>query len=304
MELMKGQTVYSVLGEPITVFQLLTHGGENDVYAVTYKGEQKALVWCKDEMRYEQVKKNAELRLSCAMFLLPEVITEKIGGEFGYIMSLHQKECHDLGAFMMNKVRFSSFKTVAEACLKIATAFQSLHEKGYCYQDWNSWNFQINPVNGDVLIHGGDSIGIIGERPKNFSVRYTAPEILYENAVADLQTDHYSLAVLLFILLFMEHPLEGKKSLNSVMTEEMQRSTYGKEAVFIYDIQDDSNRPVEGIHSNVINRWESMPDYVKSAFERAFSKDAIQNPKKRLSEAEWMEVFEKCIQEWDEKEEG
>ena len=89
----------------------------------------------------------------------------------------------------------------------------------------------------------------------------------------------------------MNHPLEGKHWLVPCLTPSHERKLYGEEALFIYDAHDNSNRPVRGVHSNVMMRWNYLPDYMKDAFRNAFSKEAIMNPAVRLRETDWLKLL-------------
>ena len=120
---------------------------------------------------------------------------------------------------------------------------------------------------------------------------YMAPEVVRGIAKPDVQTDKYSLAVVLFKLLFRHDPLEGAKVLKSVcLHEAADLKHYGKEAVFIYDPEDTSNRPVKGVHDNVINLWRVYPEYIRDAFIRSFT-TGIKNPNHRIIENEWQKLF-------------
>ena len=67
------------------------------------------------------------------------------------------------------------------------------------------------------------------------------------------QTDLYSLAVLLFYILLVSHPLEGAREASiKCFDRPAMDKLYGTEPLFIYDPQDDSNRPVPQYHDNAI----------------------------------------------------
>ena len=89
----------------------------------------------------------------------------------------------------------------------------------------------------------------------------------------------------------MNHPLEGKKSLIPCLTPTEAEKLYGSEALFICDPQNNANAPVKNIHANVIARWGFMPDYIKDAFLKAFSQQAIKEPNRRLRELDWLKVL-------------
>lgn len=293
-----GDKIKTTFGTSIQIEKYLAGGGQGDVYVIDYGGKKKALKWYKNvgndpDAFYANLKRNVEKGSPDKAFLWPEAITERTEGSFGYIMDLRPEGYYELSEFMLARdVKFASFRAAVEACIKIVSAFRILHNNGYSYQDLNDGNFFINPKNGDVLICDNDNVapngtnmGVIGKP------RYMAPEIVLGKELPNSQTDRFSLAVILFLILCMNHPLEGKKSLVDCLTPEMAEKIYGSQALFIYDEKDKSNAPVKDIHANVIARWSYMPKYITEAFIRAFSQDAIHEPGHRLRELEWLKVL-------------
>lgn len=293
-----GKILKTDFGAPIKIINYLASGGQGDVYLVEYKGKKKALKWYRNignnpAAFYENLKHNIQKGSPDKAFLWPEAITKKYKENFGYIMNLRPEGYYELSEFMLARdVKFSSFRTAVEACIRITSAFRILHNNGCSYQDINDGNFFINPKTGDVLICDNDNVapngtnmGIIGKQ------RYMAPEIVCRHALPNTQTDRFSLSIILFLILFMNHPFEGKKSLVPCLTPLEAEKLYGSEALFIYDPQNKANAPVKNIHVNVSARWEFMPDYIKEAFVKAFSQTSIKEPNKRLRELDWLKVF-------------
>lgn len=293
-----GKIIKTDFGAPIKIERFLASGGQGEVYIVEFGGKKKALKWYTNsgsnpEAFYENLKRNVENGSPDKAFLWPEAVTEKTDGSFGYVMDLRPEGYYELSEFMLARnVKFSSFKAAVEVCIKIVSAFRILHNHGYSYQDLNDGNFFINPKTGDVLICDNDNVapngtnmGIIGKP------RYMAPEIVMNHSLPNTQTDRFSLSVILFLVLCMNHPLEGKKSLVPCLTPAEAEKLYGSEAVFICDPTDKSNCPVRNIHQNVIARWSYMPDYIKDSFRRAFGQQAITEPGRRLRELDWLKVL-------------
>jgi len=137
----------------------------------------------------------------------------------------------------------------------------------------------------DNVAEYGKNLGIAGK------CRYMAPEIVLEKAQPGIHTDKFSLAVVLFMLLMNNHPLEGKRSYPPCMTEKLERKIYGEQPLFIFDKDDDSNAPVPGINNNAIQRWSLYPSYVQDKFMEAFSQDALKDPSKRIIEKDWLKLF-------------
>ena len=297
----KGTVLESTFDEPIVIESYIAGGGQGDVYVVRYGGEKKALKWYKNLGKnprafYENIERNVKAGTPDKAFLWPEAVTKKTDGSFGYIMNLRPEGYHELSEFILARdVKFPSFKAVVESCIQIVSAFRILHNRGYSYQDLNDGNFFINPKTAEVLICDNDNVapngtnmGVIGKP------RYMAPEIVTGKGAVlpNTQTDRFSLAVILFILLCNNHPLEGRRcAMIPCMTPAMAEKLYGSDALFIYDKDNSDNAPVKNIHKNVIKRWQFMPDYIKSAFLKAFSQDAIKHPEKRLRELDWLKVL-------------
>ena len=291
-----GKIIKTEFGAPVKIEKLLAKGGRSDVYLVDYDGEKKALKWYTNcgnnpETYYQLLKQKIEQGSSDSSFLWPRMITEKTDGSFGCIMDLQQEGCHQLFDFMSAKVEFSSFETAVKACINIVSAFKQLHNHGYCFESIGDY-FLINPENGDLLfcdiddiVPQGMSTGVYGKP------RYMAPELMYKKEMPSVQTDNYSLSVLLFLLLCMSHPLEGRKSIVPCMTPIIEEKLYYSEALFIFDKDNKSNAPNEKIHGNAIECWKMLPEYVKDAFCYAFSQEAIFEPDKRLREDDWLEVL-------------
>ena len=300
-ELTIGTIIKTDFGTPIKVEKLLGEGGQGYVYLVDYAGQKKALKWYKDKALrdpdafYKNLKNNVQKGAPDKAFLWPEAVTERRDGTFGYVMNLRPEGYYELSKIIASdKINFASYRVIAEAAIKITYAFKVLHSIGYSYQDLNDGNFFINIKTGDVLICDNDNAapqdthtGIIGKP------RYMAPEIVTGDGkvMPNTWTDRFSLAVILFILIFTSHPLEGKKWLVPCLTDKIARDLYGTNPVFVCDDNDTSNRPVKGIHENLQNTWPYMPSYLKDAFRNAFSKDALHKPQRRMTEGDWLEVL-------------
>ena len=169
-----GDKVSTWLGGNLEVKKYLAEGGQGRVYLVDYKGENKALKWYKniglgDDFK-NNIRENIKRGAPSDAFLWPIDIAEAPDGTFGYIMDLKPDDYYELTQFMLCNVRFSSYRTIIDAALKIVSAFRILHNRGYSYQDLNDGNFFINPNNGKVLICDNDNVapdgtptGIIGK---------------------------------------------------------------------------------------------------------------------------------------------
>ena len=113
----------------------------------------------------------------------------------------------------------------------------------------------------------GDTAGGILGTP-----RFMAPEIVRGDSLPSIQTDLFSLAVLLFYLFVVHHPLEGSREL-AIHSFDLPAMTklYGTHPLFIFDPQDASNRPVAAYHENAIVFWPLFPQFLRDLFIRSFT---------------------------------
>ncbi len=297
-----------------TVKKILGSGGQGIVYLVDFNGMDYALKWYDiDKIKNARAfRKNIENNIKdgapSEKFLWPKYLTkENSEGTFGYIMDLrpqgydsfvdilntYRLDIDELtGRATKSSVQFSSLHSMVTAVINIVNAFRQLHRAGKSYQDLNDGGFFINVNTGDILVCDCDNIAPDGS---NFGIGgkpgYMAPEVVRGIAKPNVQTDKYSLAVVLFKLLFRGDPMEGEKVVKDVcLTETSELKHYGQQAVFVYDPDDTSNRPVRGIHDNVIKFWRIYPAYVREAFIRSFT-TGIREPNKRIIENEWQKLF-------------
>ena len=290
-ELKIGDNIKLTTGGYVSVIKELGRGGQGIVYLVDLNGEQKALKWylnAPDDKFYKNLEHNIISGPPSEAFLWPEYLTSKQNGSYGYVMKLRPQNYFEFGNFLLAKKTFRSYSAMLAAAMKICNGFMMLHRYGYSYKDLNDGNFFIDPNTGDVLICDNDNVMPQGEKSGIMGkARYMAPEIV-AGGVPDKYSDRFSLAVILFMLFYANHPFEGAKVVACpCMTESFEKKFYGSEALFIYDPDDKSNLPVRGIHQNVIRRWPAFPARLRETFIDEFSKEKLKNPNKRLLETLW-----------------
>ena len=299
-EFQKGQRIKTVSGGELEVIQKLGEGGQGVVYKVNYNGKPLALKWYfgnklnNADKFYRNIQNNIKQGTPTGAFLWPLEITEYFEGSFGYLMELRPPEYKDFSLFLLAKVHFANIEALINTALCITNGFRELHNRGYSYQDLNDGNFFVNPKTGDVLICDNDNVAPYGE---NLGIagkcRYMAPEVVMGQKRPDSHTDRFSLAVVLYMLLFLNHPLEGKRTMCPCLTEELERKFYGSDPVFVWDPANDANRPLRGVHTNEIKLWPLYPAFVRKTFEKAFSHEVMvgNDTTHRVIEKEWQEVF-------------
>lgn len=295
-----GDKVPLELGGNAEILEVLGQGGQGIVYRASFAGREYALkMYFQNKLRRPEIFRD-NLRTLCEdktpndAFLMPRLLTADTDEGFGFMMDLIPGEYKPFSDILNARVKLSGLYSVVNSAIKITSAFRELHNSGKSYQDMNDGGFFIRPSDGDVLICDCDNIAPYGEhlgiagKPG-----YMAPEIVRGEKAPDKYTDRYSLAVVLFRLLLRGDPLEGGKVLKSVcLTEEAERRHYGFEPIFVYDPDNDSNRPVRGVHNNIIKFWRIMPDYIREAFEFSFTV-GLNEPSKRLIEKQWLDLLKR-----------
>lgn len=294
-ELKTGDKVNLTNGVQAKIVKELGRGGQGIVYLVELGGKQMALKWylkAPDNKFYKNLEENISKGAPSNAFLWPEYLTRKEKGSYGYIMKLRPQGYYEFGQYLLARRQFGSFEAMLNAAMKICEGFYKLHLSGLSYQDLNDGNFFIEPQTGDVLICDNDNVmpdgrksGIMGK------ARYMAPEVVGGKA-PDKYSDRFSLAVILFMLFYGNHPFEGSRVLACpCMTETFEKKFYGSEILFIYD-DNKENRPVRGVHNNVLRRWPAMPKQLQDAFKEQFSKEILSSPDKRMIEKKWKGVIQ------------
>ena len=294
-QLQSGAILTSQAQVRYTVVSLLGNGGQGEVYDVEAGGTHKALKWYFPKnalpQQLEILKRLVEMGSPDAAFLWPEdLIFSPDGKTFGYIMPLRPKNYKGLVDLL--KFRISpSFYARCRTAYNLARAYEKLHASGNCYRDINYNNLFFDPDTGDVLICDNDNVapkdmpGLVEGFPG-----FMAPEIIRGDAKPSRYTDQHSLAVLLFQLFMIADPLLGKLEASIKCWDlPAQNKLYGTNPVFIYDPNNDSNRPVPGIHDNAIIYWGLYPQELKNLFIESFT-IGLSSPNKRVTEKRWMDV--------------
>jgi DNA-binding helix-hairpin-helix protein with protein kinase domain len=298
--LSKSQQIKLTDARTITAIGKLGEGGQGTVYRVRMDGtkEERALKWyfiekiIDPQVFYSNLKENIKNGSPSPSFVWPEALTEWVNGTFGYIMQIFPKDYKGFSKYLMARVRFGSYRAMINAALNIVVAFKDLHNKGYNYQDLNDGNFSIEPLTGDVLICDNDNVmghgqssGVLGK------ARYMAPEVVRGEKTPDKKTDRLSLAIMLFMLLVGDHPLEGAKTNVPALTNKYDKKFFGSEPLFIFDETDNTNRPVQGLHKNAIDFWPCFPSFIQKAFKKSFSQESLLQANGRLLEQEWLHLL-------------
>lgn len=294
-----GQTIHTVLGKTIKVKTFLGAGGQGSVYVVDYAGEDKALKWYHKDIFLsvddfkENLRENVFKTSPAPEFMWPIDMTDDFQGSFGYVMDLRPKGYYEATEFLLHTVAFKSYRRAIDACMAVVSAFRQLHNQGMSYKDINGGNFFFDPNTGRALICDIDNVGPSNRQTGILGTpRFMAPEIVVGKSLPNTRTDSHSMAVMLFMLLCMGHPLEGKRSLVPFLDAQHQTALYGADPIFMMDPTNTANAADPAIHGTVLSVWRCFPQYMRDMFLRAFSHDALtKNPNARPTEKEWLDAL-------------
>ncbi|HEX3551770.1 MAG TPA: serine/threonine protein kinase [Thermoanaerobaculia bacterium] len=277
-----------------TVGSFLGGGGQGEVYVASTEGQDLALKWYFPETattaQQAALEDLVQRPAPDERFLWPiELVKadDNIGG-FGYVMPLREQRFHSLFDLMKGRVD-PSFRTLLTAGIALADSYWHLHAKGLCYCDISFGNAFFDPQTGDVAICDNDNVTIDKKSDGRVcgTPRFMAPEVVL-GAPPSSDSDRFSLAVLLFYMLHLHHPLEGAKE-QAIRCLDLValRKLFGEEPVFIFDPVDASNRPVRGVQDNAEAYWKIYPQSLHDLFTRVFTVGLRDPQSGRVRETEW-----------------
>ena len=297
-----GQTVTTEpSGLRCVVDSFLGGGGQGEVYRARLDKQAVALKW------YFPHNASGEHRAALSdlvrrgaptpKFLWPlELAVARDVPQWGYVMLLREPRFTGIVDMMARRVE-PTFRALATAGLELAHAFLQLHSQGLCYRDISFGNVFFDPNSGEVLICDNDNVGVDGVAAGGIlgTPDFMAPEIVRGAARPSTRTDLYSLAVLLFYMFHLHHPLFGKRLLRIKSLDLPARVRLcGTDPLFIFDPRDKSNEavprsvdPYGEAGDNALAYWPIYPQFLRDLFTRAFT-DGLRDPEHgRVREGEW-----------------
>ena len=291
-------------GKTVRICEFLGEGGQGEVYLIDVEGERLAFKYYKEpptpDFTYN-LKNNIAKGAPSETFLWPKRFVEFSEGYCGYLMDIRPKNYVSFISYLTAKNTFKDTQTLLNWCIELTKSFKLLHERGYSYQDLNDGSFFLDPNDGKLLICDNDnitadkrSLGVLGK------MRYMAPEIVRgdkdkntgDRQMPDTHSDRFSLAIILFLAFCLGNPFEGeclKKYV--IVNEKAEMEMFGTHPVYIYSDVDASNRPIRGYHTAVLNRFPSLPSYIKEAFHRTFVDGLTDRENGRTTEIEWLRLL-------------
>jgi len=276
------------------VENFLGSGGQGEVYRALLADKPVALKWYYPASATPDQQKALETLIKMGTpsdrFLWPiELATSTASAGFGYVMPLRDRRFRGIVDLMKRRIE-PGFRALATAGLELSHSYLQLHTKGLCYRDISFGNVFFDPDTGEILICDNDNVAVDNQSRSAVygTPRFMAPEIVRGEGTPSTQTDLFSLAVLLFYMFVMHHPLEGKKELAiKCLDLPAMKKLYGTEPLFIFDPADDSNAPDPQSQRNALAFWPLYPRFLRDLFTKAFT-DGIRDPQHgRVRESNW-----------------
>jgi len=283
-------------GHACRVERFVGEGGQGAVYAVTAPGlgpDRYALKWYHpgraDRRQWDALVDLIDRDPPHPRFLWPLDLVNAPGLDgFGYLMPFRDDSYVGLADLVSGRVD-ADLRQLTTMGMELAESFLYLHNAGLCYCDISFANVFFQPGTGSVLICDNDNVTVNESVGSSISGTpyFMAPEIVRGQAMPSTSTDLYSLAVLLFYLFLVHHPLEGGREAAFQTWDDAQIELFGNHPVFIFDPTDASNAPVPGEHDNAIVSWPIYPRFLRDLFTSAFTRGLVDPRNGRVQESVW-----------------
>jgi len=238
-----------------TPLRELGKGGEGQVFELVNNSAQVLKIYTElltplkvSKLRLMASLANNTLRQYAAW--PDDVVTAPNGQVVGFTMQklVDYYPLHMLFSPMDRKRLFpdKGYNFLVHVARNLATAFYALHSAGLVVGDVNEGNILVN-ARGMIAFIDCDSFQIKNGNSYHFCEvgvpRYTPPELLektsFNNVVRTVNTDAFSMAVLIFQLLFLgRHPFAGK----NLTQEDIEEETAIKRRLFAYSTRNLKNK--------------------------------------------------------------
>jgi len=274
---------------------VLGRGGQGVVYNVEHEGKNYALKWYtneeffkteEDSRFYDNIVHLSKDKITeniLENFTLPIKVTKsERNGQFGYLMNMIPMSMVPMSKILSQDSLFKYLDKQLEACRNIAFAFSILHTNGMVFTDINEGSIFFDTNTAKVMICDCDNIVPETEKPIRVGkIGYMAPEVI-NGSVCSKESDCFSLAVIIFLLLFRCDPYEGSKYNGQIMDKDVIRKMYVDDPIFIFDPDNRENMAAP----ELCEAWEHVPEDIKDCFYKTLAKGA-KDPSSRLKASYW-----------------
>ncbi len=195
----------------------------------------------------------------------------------------------------------------------LSRAVRRMHAAGLAHSDLSYKNVLIDPVTRSACIIDIDGLVVPGKFPPDVvgTPDFIAPEVILtchldrndpNRKLPSIATDRHALAVLIYMYLFLRHPLRGDKVHDLDDPQRDEDLSMGERALFIEHPLDHSNK-IKQAHLKPIDMpWKdtnALPcqtagPYLYKLFQQAFV-DGLHCPEKRPTADEWEQALVKTV---------
>lgn len=181
-----------------------------------------------------------------------------------------------------------SWQTRLSIAFRMARIMRWMHNRGLCHSDLSPKNFLVNINTGQTTLIDCDGLVVPDVQPPSVlgTPQCMAPEIVSGKAKPSVDTDKHALAVLIYWVFLLRHPLQGPK-MHDQDPEKDEQLAYGERALYIENQTDRSNRPQKLPFTS-----EMFTPLVRDLFKKAFV-DGLHDPKKRPHAAIWESALQR-----------
>jgi len=285
-----------VLAARYTTEQFISTEGQLDTHAAEVDGQPAMLTWIFPAEVTPEKRALLESLIQqgppTASFLWPTTIVEstEVPG-FGYLTAPRDPRFKNIEDLIKQWVE-PTFHVLITALLGFVDSFTALHMKGLCHRDLSPRNVFFDPDSGDVLLAYAGNVMPEGTVGAPRTLRFAAPELVRGETSPNVQSDLHTLATLLFYVMMVHHPLEGERTLNvPAFDQAVEQRIFGVDPVFIFDPNNDTNRPVPGYHVRVRDYWPLYPQFIRDMFVQAFTAGLRDPYGGRIRGSEWRKAL-------------
>ena len=193
--------------------------------------------------------------------------------------------------------------------IRTARAVRRLHAAGLVHGDLSYRNVLLDPPRGDICLIDLDGLVVPGKFPPEVigTPDFIAPEVVAtrhlertdpRRKLPDWRTDLHALAVLIYQLLLLRHPLRGDQIHDLDDDERQETLLMGERALFIEDPLHEANRINEALLDLHEKPWkltaqipyQKLGPHLAALVERAFVA-GLHEPALRPSAQEWEDAL-------------
>lgn len=197
----------------------------------------------------------------------------------------------------LERSKWGDFRGRVKAAIDIADAIRYVNFMGFAQADISGRNFLINPVEGRAVLIDLDGLAVPDYMDAAVlgTPGYMAPELVIgaqegRPVMPNIRSDRHALAVLLYQLLLMHHPLvDGRRP---ALADDPQLDMFlrtGKDALYVAHPTDDRNRP-----PGPVPMPSMLGPELEGLFRAAFI-EGLHNPDERPAHFQFKKALENLL---------